>query len=85
MFTDIMTQAEREVIQFLAGQPSPQEIIDFKLSEAAAERFDDLLETRRTRELADEEEQEAASYLNMDHFMRLMKAEAHLRLKQQAS
>lgn len=85
MSTDIMTQVEREVIQFLASRPSPQQIVDFKLSEAASERFTDLLDARRTRELTDEEEQEATSYLNMDHFMRLMKAEAHLRLKQQAS
>ncbi|HKV85891.1 MAG TPA: hypothetical protein VJN88_15165 [Ktedonobacterales bacterium] len=85
MPTDIMSQAEREVIQFLAGQPTPQEIVDFKLSEPAAERFCVLLEAKRTRPLADDEQEEAETYLNMDHFMRLMKAEAHLRLNQRAS
>jgi hypothetical protein len=85
MSTHLANQAELEVARFLAGQPSPEAIIAFRLSTEAAERFYELVDIEREGRIGDEELRELDAYVAVEHFMRLIKAEAHLRLGQQTS
>ncbi|HEU5370100.1 MAG TPA: hypothetical protein VFU69_16635 [Ktedonobacterales bacterium] len=79
------TQAELEVTQFLARRPSPEDIIAFHPSSAVAARLYELIDLERTGHLGEQERRELESYLYLEHLMRLMKADAHRQLGQQAS
>jgi hypothetical protein len=79
------TQAELEIAQFLAGGPSPEDIIAFHASPAVAERMYDLIDLERAGKISEAEQQELESYLYIEHLMRMVKAEAHRRLGQRAS
>ncbi len=78
-------QAELEVARFLSGQPSVEDIIAFRLSPEATARFYTLLEAERNGRVSDEDQRELEAYIAVEHLMRLVKAEAHLRAAQQAS
>jgi hypothetical protein len=78
------TEAEREVARFLASQPSPEGIVAFHPSPEVATRMYALIEAERDRQLSEDERHELESYLAIEHLMRLVKAEAHRRLGQQA-
>ena len=81
MRTRVETQAETEIIQFLARNPSPDQIIAFHPSSAVEDRAYELVEAERERELTEEEERELETYLYLEHFMRMLKAETHLQLE----
>lgn len=49
----IQSDAEREVVEFLAGQPSPQEIVRFHPSPALAARVHQLLQAERQNDITD--------------------------------
>lgn len=87
MATSTVTQAEREVVSFLAGRPTPEEIIAYHPSALSGDRFYELqeVERERDRELTDDEQEELESYMYLEHLMRLLKAEARRRLEKQAS
>ena len=78
MATSTVTQAEREVVSFLAGRPTPEEISAYHPSTQSGERFYELQEVER--ELTDDEQEELESYVCLEHLMRLLKAEARRRL-----
>lgn len=79
------TLAETEVAQFLAGGPTPEEILAFHASPEVNERMYELIDRERDEHITEEERQELESYMYIEHLMRLIKAEAHLKLGQQAS
>lgn len=79
------TQAELEVARFLAGSPSPEEIIAFRASPAVAERMYDLIDRERAGQISEDERNELDTYVYIEHLMGLVKAEAHRKLSQQAS
>lgn len=85
MLTDTMTQAEREVVDFLLRSPSVREIAEFQLSPKVNARLDGLLHTNREASLTDEERTEVERYVYFEHFMRMLKIAAHQQLSQQAS
>lgn len=80
MATLIQTDAEREVAEFLAGQPSPQEILQFHPSSEVAARAHELLRAERKNEITDADRRELDSYEYLEHLMHMIKAEAHRRL-----
>ena len=51
-----------EMIDFLAGGPSPEQIAAFKVSPSAQARLEDLLEKNRENELTDDEAAELDLY-----------------------
>jgi hypothetical protein len=55
MQTTIETETEREIVQFLTRQPSPEAIIAFHPSSAATERLYELVDAQRERTLTDDE------------------------------
>ncbi len=85
MPTDTLTGAEFEVARFLASGPTPQEIIAFRLSPTSTDRFYALVAAEREGQLSGDEQRELDAFMNVEHMMRLIKAEAHKRLASQAS
>jgi hypothetical protein len=71
------TEAEHEFARFLASQPLPAEIIAFRPSVHVTERMYELVEADREGTLREAERQELETYLNIEHLMRLVKAEVH--------
>lgn len=79
MYSDFImntVKAYEEVINFIAAGTTPQNVIDFRPSEAAQMRVEDLLERERDGELSSAEKSELDHYLQIEHLMRLAKARA---------
>lgn len=71
------TKVYDEIIDFIAAGTTPQSVIDFKLSNAAQERLEDLVYAHQTGELTPEEKKELDRFLTLEHIMTLAKARAH--------
>ena len=69
-----------EVLEFLAGLPSPQEILGLKPSERLRAEVLALLEKSRTARLSEEEEQRWERYEFLEHLVRIAKSKAALKL-----
>ncbi|HLY30594.1 MAG TPA: hypothetical protein VKQ36_06175 [Ktedonobacterales bacterium] len=85
MLTDLIMQAEYEVARFLASSPTAEEIARYHLSAPLAARYYDLVDAEREGKLDPAELLELEAFMGIEHFMRLIKAEAQKRLNQQAS
>jgi hypothetical protein len=70
-----------EITDFLATSPNPQAIIAFKPSLELERRALDLLQKNREAGLAADEQAEMEAFMQMDHFMTLLKAKARLNLE----
>ncbi len=66
----------RYVLQFLATNPSPQEILDFHPTLEIQERVRDLLATNRAGELTPTETAELDEYEHIENFIRKLKIRA---------
>ncbi len=71
-----------EVLEFLAGLPTPEEIMALRPSEALQDQINSLLERNRTQGLTAEEEQSWQQYEYLEHLVRIAKGQALIRLKQ---
>ena len=69
-----------EVLELLAGLPTPEEIIDLRPSPSLQARVSELLAKNRTIGLTDSEEQEWEQYEYLEHLIRLAKLRAHIKL-----
>ncbi len=69
-----------EVIEFLAGGPSSQAIINFHPSAKAQARVAELLTKNQAGDLLPAEQAELDQYENLDFMMTLVKAQARRRL-----
>ena len=69
-------KAYQEVIDFIAAGTTPQNVIDFRPSEAAQQRIEDLLAREKDGKLSSAEKSELDHYLQIEHLMRLAKARA---------
>ena len=69
-----------DVLEFLAGGPSIQQVVEYRTSAAAQQRFSALLEADRKRVLSLEEEEELVHYVQMDRMLSLLKAKSYRRL-----
>jgi len=79
------TRAVFDVItDFLATEPSPQEIIDFFLPEDLQERADYLAERNGEDLLTETEREELQAFLNTERMFSLLKTKMKLKLKKQA-
>lgn len=74
-------QGMAEVLETLAGLPTPEEILALRPSEALQARISDLLEKNRTEGLSPAEEQEWEHYQYLEHLVRMAKARAALKLQ----
>lgn len=71
------TRVYDEIVDFIAAGTTPQSVIDFKLSDAAQERLEDLVYQAKTEGLTGDEKKELDHYLTLEHIMRLIKARAY--------
>jgi len=69
-------KAYEEVIDFIAAGTTPQNVIDFRPSDAAQQRLEDLVAREKEDALSAEEKFELDHYLQLEHLMRLAKARA---------
>ena len=70
-----------EIMEFLAGLPSPEEILKLRPSEELQARIDALLEKNRKSGLSQAEEQEWEQYEYLEHIVRLAKGKAAAKLQ----
>ncbi len=70
-----------DVLEMLAGLPTPEEILALRPSEAMHARISALLEKDRAEGLSPAEEQEWECYQYLEHLVRLAKAQASQRLQ----
>jgi hypothetical protein len=77
-------QSEREIIELLASQPTPEEILRICPSPALQARVSHLLAQSKTGTLSRQEETELDRYLMLEHWVRLAKAHAYKQLRKSA-
>lgn len=77
--------ASDEVFEFLVSSPTPQQIIDFRASQAGQERMRFLLDKNRSGKLTAEEQIELEQMSQINHFMIRLKAHAHKALNRSHS
>jgi hypothetical protein len=71
------TKVYEEIVDFIASGTTPQSTIDFKLSENAQERLEDLVYLQKQGKLSSDEKQELDNFMVVEHIMRLAKARAY--------
>lgn len=69
-----------EVLEFLAGLPTPEEILSFRPPELLARRVTRLIEKHRAGELTSREEDEWENFSFLEHLVRVAKTKAYLKL-----
>ncbi len=74
--TEASAPLYREIIDFLATDPSPEQIIAFKISPAAQERLEELLDKNREEGLTADETAELDAYLQARDLIVFLKANA---------
>jgi len=72
------------VTDFLATEPSPQEIIAYHLPDDLQQRADYLADRNGEGLLTSEEREELVEILNVDQMFSLLKTKMKLKLKRQA-
>lgn len=72
------------ITDFLATEPSPQEIIAYHLPDDLQERLDDLLDKNGEDLLTPEEREELFTFLKADQMFSLLKTKMKLKLKKLA-
>ncbi len=80
----IVFQDDRQIIELLASQPSPDEILALRPTPALQARMSDLLERNKLGTLSRQEETELDRYLFLEHLVRLAKAHAYKRVQSAA-
>jgi hypothetical protein len=66
----------QEITNFLASNPTLEEMVDFKISAAAQGRLEELLNKEKEEGLTPDEKGEMEKYLQYRHVMILLKASA---------
>lgn len=69
------------ITDFLATNPTPEEIIAYRLPDDLQKRSHELLELNGEDELTAEERDELSDYIRVDEMMSLLKAKMKLKLK----
>jgi len=75
-----MLAAYDEIVSFMLKGKTPEEIIAFRPSAKTQARVEDLLYRQQDEGLTDDETAELRQYVEIEHFMRLAKAKARLRI-----
>ena len=70
-----------EITDFLATNPTPEEIIAYELPEYLQERATELVEKNGEGELTDREREEMMDFVRIDNMMLLLKAKMKLKLR----
>jgi len=71
-----MIQPYDEIVEFIASGPSPLAVSQFQVSQETKDYVADLIHKEKTAGLADEEAKALDNALDLEHFMRPVKARA---------
>lgn len=71
-----------EITDFLATNPTPEEIIAYKLPEDLQARAVELLDKNGEDELSEREHEEMMDFVRIDNMLLLLKGKMKLKLKQ---
>ncbi len=82
--TTSTTQDEQTIIEVLASQPIPEQILALRPSSELQARVTDLLARSQQGQLMAEEAAELERYLLLEHLVRMAKGHAYRRLAQQS-
>lgn len=74
-FKTVAVAAATEVIQFLAQNPTPQEVIDYHISEQAQARLQRLLVLNESGILSEGEQLELDELERLEHIVVMLKAQ----------
>jgi hypothetical protein len=80
----ITYQDDRQIVELLASQPTPEVILAIRPTPALQTRMSELLDRNKSRTLSRSEEVELDRYLLLEHWVRLAKAHAYKRLQTEA-
>lgn len=69
------------ITDFLATNPSPEEIVAYRLPDDLQARGSELLERNREGELTSEERDEMMNFVRIDQMMALLKIKMRIKLK----
>jgi hypothetical protein len=69
------------ITDFLATEPSPQEIIDFYMPNDLQARLDELLDKNGEGEITPSEREELQGFLHVDLMFSMLKSKIKLKLK----
>jgi hypothetical protein len=75
-FKTPVAAASAEVIQFLMRNPSPQEVLDYYISDEWQERISNLLDMNREGEAGEQEQAELDEWMKFDHISIMLKTQA---------
>jgi hypothetical protein len=78
---NIAYQDDRQIVELLASQPSPQVVLAIRPIPALQARMSELLEQNKSGTLTRSEEVELDRYLLLEHWVRLAKAHAYKNLQ----
>jgi hypothetical protein len=70
-----------DVMEFLAGLPTPKEILALRPAPVLRDRMSELLEKNRTTGLSATEEEEWRRYEYLEHLVRIAKTKAAIKLQ----
>jgi S-adenosylmethionine:tRNA-ribosyltransferase-isomerase (queuine synthetase) len=70
-----------ELIDFIAGGTTPEALIAFRPSREVQDRVSSLIAREHEGQLTDEDQQELADYLQLEHLMIMAKAQARRKLQ----
>lgn len=74
-FQTVATATATEVIQFLSKDPSPQEILDYHVSDRGQTRLQRLLTLNTAGMLKEEEQQELDELQRIEHILIMLKTQ----------
>jgi hypothetical protein len=74
-------QDDRQIVELLASQPSPEVVLAIRPSPALQARMSELLTQNKSGTLTRSEEVELDRYLLLEHWVRLAKAHAYKNLQ----
>ena len=65
-----------EIIDFIAAGTTPQSVIDYRPSEEARRRVEDLIALEKDGQISPEEKSELDHFMDLEHIIRMAKARA---------
>ena len=68
--------ASSDLIRFLSRNPTPQEVLNYNISDELQERVGYLLDLNREDEISEQERQELDEWMKFDHIAILLSAQA---------
>jgi hypothetical protein len=73
------------ITDFLASQPTPEELLAYHLPDDLQERLEELLDRNGEDLLTSDEREELQEFLNAETFFSLLKTKIKLKLRQRAA